>query len=61
MSSFATGIVVALLLAGGTFYALQAGTITVVERTHDRATLTASVWGTPEPGGMLPPSGTMTE
>ena len=55
MWSFLTGVAVALVVAGGAFYGLQVGTITVVERAHDRSTLTGGVWETPGPGGMLPP------
>ncbi len=44
MASFLAGIGVAVLLAAGTLWALEAGTITMVERSSDFSTNIEDVW-----------------
>ncbi|HET7410224.1 MAG TPA: hypothetical protein VFJ13_08470 [Paracoccaceae bacterium] len=44
MTSFATGVLGALILAAGTYFAMQAGTITAVERFDDDSTLIDGIW-----------------
>ena len=44
MGSFLTGIGCAALLAAATLWVLEAGTITVVERSDDASTIIGNVW-----------------
>jgi hypothetical protein len=44
MGSFLAGIGCAALLAAGTLWALEAGTITMVERSNDLSTLVEGIW-----------------
>ncbi|HLS19546.1 MAG TPA: hypothetical protein VK090_07030 [Paracoccaceae bacterium] len=44
MTSFGTGILVALVLAAGAYFAMQAGTIDMVERSETSSTRIANIW-----------------
>jgi hypothetical protein len=44
MGSFLTGIGCAALLAAGTLWVLEAGTITMVERSNDLSTVIDNIW-----------------
>ena len=56
MISFATGVLCALVLAGCTYWAMQAGTITMVERSESLSTMLDGVWGPMSPAGMSAPA-----
>lgn len=55
MGSFATGILCALVLAGGTYWVLEAGTITMVDRSDDGSTLLGGIWEPMSPATMSVP------
>ena len=44
MGSFLTGLGCAVLLAAGTLLVLEAGTITMVERSDDASTIIENIW-----------------
>jgi len=44
MISFATGILGALVLAAGTYFAMQAGTVTMVDRSQTSSTVIDDIW-----------------
>lgn len=44
MISFATGILAAVVLAAGTYFAMQAGTVTMVERSASSSTVIEGIW-----------------
>ena len=44
MMSFLTGILCAVVLAAGTYFAMQAGTVTMVDRSNDVSTVIGDVW-----------------
>ncbi|MBA3585686.1 MAG: hypothetical protein H0W36_14420 [Gemmatimonadetes bacterium] len=44
MGSFLTGVACAAVLAAGTLWVLEAGTITMVERSDDLSTVIKNIW-----------------
>jgi len=52
MWSFLAGLGCAVVLAAGTLWLLEAGTVTVVERSDDLSTLIENVWA--EDSGSFP-------
>lgn len=44
MGSFLTGLACAAVLAVGTLWLLEAGTITMVERSDDLSTVVKNIW-----------------
>ncbi len=44
MASFLTGLACAAVLAAGTLWVLEAGTITMVERSDDLSTVVENIW-----------------
>lgn len=58
MGSFATGILCALVLAGGTYWVLEAGTITMVDRSDEGSTVLGEIWEPTNPGSMSVPLAT---
>ena len=44
MGSFLAGIGCAVILAAGTLWALEAGTITMVQSSNDLSTLVEGIW-----------------
>ena len=58
MWSFLTGVVCSIVLAGGTYLAMQAGTITMVEMSDDVSTRLEGVWHQQSPATMSVPLAT---
>ena len=55
MWSFLTGVAGAMVLAGGTYWVLQVGTITVLDQTDTYSTILEDAWGPHSPAGMEAP------
>lgn len=58
MWSFLTGLVVSVVLSALTFWAMDVGTVTMVERYDTVSTLTDGVWHSGSPATMDAPVGT---